>query len=470
MWLIALAGCSAEAVGGYEPAVPDAPDLRLEVIYAAALAGGQVEIGGLDGAADPGASVQIADRAVNADARGRFKTQVSGVAGDTVDVGGFAFRVRDVESARAAVVHPALGGAGDGPNDLLFLDDDRALLVRSGDNAISIFDPATGVAAGHGIRMPEGANPWFVARIDAHRVAVTAQRRHVVYIIDLDTDQVVATLEPPIVSLGRTFVLSAPRDVDGDGAMDASITQLKPRAPQAVVVVGRRLIAAFSGFIDVGLFVPGVVLSWSLDDLAAPPLSRVVSALDPQELTVVGDDRVLVTMSGAVVQDSAGQVSTSSGAVELLDVATLEVEHSWSLDLFAPTTAMIAAGALWVGSLANGRVRALDDSGVALVDFKLNDETVDSIFRLVSLPGGLIGAGSNNTDMLHVIDPVTRTLAPLPFGGPIAVGPGRPLPDGLQILARRPGRAGVDFVGPDVLAMMRASRIIPLELRKVLGP
>jgi hypothetical protein len=58
-----------------------------------------------------------------------------------------------------------------------------------------------------------------------------------------------------------------------------------------------------------------------------------------------------------------------------------------------------------------------------------------------------------------------------PFFGPIAVGPGRPLFDGLQIVAPRPGRAGVDFVGPDHLALLGiASKIVPLDTQEVLGP
>ena len=101
----------------------------------------------------------------------------------------------------------------------------------------------------------------------------------------------------------------------------------------------------------------------------------------------------------------------------------------------------------------------------------LNSEEVDSVFRLLALPGGLIAAPSFNTDRIHFIDARSKTLNPPPFFGPIAVGPGRPIFEGLQVIARRPGRAGVDFVGPDLFAVAGiASRIIPVELRKLLGP
>ena len=60
---------------------------------------------------------------------------------------------------------------------------------------------------------------------------------------------------------------------------------------------------------------------------------------------------------------------------------------------------------------------------------------------------------------------------PPPFLKPFSVGPGKPIFDGAQILARRPGRAGVDFTGPDLFCLSGiASRIWPIETRKLLGP
>ena len=90
---------------------------------------------------------------------------------------------------------------------------------------------------------------------------------------------------------------------------------------------------------------------------------------------------------------------------------------------------------------------------------------------MIDLPGGLIGAASFNTDRLHVVDPRTRVVDPKPFCGPFVIGPGRPVFDGVQVCARRPGRAGVDFVEPDIYCLAGiASRVTPIELRKVLGP
>ena len=106
-----------------------------------------------------------------------------------------------------------------------------------------------------------------------------------------------------------------------------------------------------------------------------------------------------------------------------------------------------------------------------MAELSLNDREVASVFGWVDLPCGLLGAPVFDTDTLHVLDPRTRRLDPPPFYAPLVLGPGRPLVDGLQAVARRPGRLGVDFVGPDTLALAGvASRVTPLELRRILGP
>ena len=90
---------------------------------------------------------------------------------------------------------------------------------------------------------------------------------------------------------------------------------------------------------------------------------------------------------------------------------------------------------------------------------------------VVVIGGGLVGVPSFNTDRMHILDARTGAIDPEPFFAPLAVGPGRPLFDGLQIVAARPGRRGVDFRGPDLFALTgQASELIPIELRKVLGP
>jgi hypothetical protein len=319
-----------------------------------------------------------------------------------------------------------------------------------------------------------------VVRVDDRTAAVTAQGRDLLYIVDLDQAAVVGEVAaPPPVTLDQPFTLSRPFDVDGDGVREAQLRLAPSRAPQGLAVAAGRLVVAYTGFVGAGslgtraVFTPGVVASWALADLSAPPVVRVLDALDPQEVYALDDGSVLVTASGAVDLAADGRVLTSTGAVVRLDATTLAVQQAWDLGDFGPTTARVAGGSLWVASLSRARLRALPlgGGGSAQAELVLDERDVASVFGWVDLPCGLLGAPVFDTDTLHVLDPRTSRLDPPPFYAPLIVGPGRPLLDGLQAVARRPGRLGVDFVGPDTFALASvASRITPLELRRILGP
>ena len=479
---------------------------RHEVMYAVRSPSGAVLVGGLDGAAPAGSTVEVraADGAAlveaSADDDGRFLAEVDAPDFDALMVtvaGGspVAFTVRDPEAARRAAVHAAVGGAGGVPNDLkIFGSDQAAVLIRSGDDAISEFDLQSGLSIDRGVRLPEveqggatvAANPWFVDAIDdrGRTVAVTAFGQGRVYIVDLDSLTVSRTLEArsPVV-LDAPFVLSRPLDVDGDGNPETNVRRFSALAPQGVARVGSHLAVAFSGFAaarrgpDQGpVYLPAVVALWSLADLDAPPRYVVLPFLNPQEIRAVGPDTALVTLSGVI--DTVGAetlVSTPSGVVEI-DVSAAAVRRQWSLGTLGAGSTLSRGGALWISSLVRPEVVQIDLASATSTPtptrtLTLNDDRVDSVFRLIELPGGLLGAPSFNTDTLHIIDPRSGALDPPPFYGPIRVGPGRPVFDGLQIVARRPGRAGVDFVGPDLYCLAGvASRVIPVELRKILGP
>jgi sugar lactone lactonase YvrE len=497
-WSLGLLACACTDVPvlvAPEGPVPRAPGLSLECLTAAARPEG-AELVGLDGAVLEGAALTVLSAdgqelaTASVDAHGRVRVPLDARAGELIGVRAadraevWTLRVRDhTEAYGLAVGMPYTGGAGSSPNDLEVWPDGRAVLLRSGDGALVVFDLVGGPEAGRGLRLPEeprAAAPWAVARVDDRTAAVTAQGRDLVYLVDLDAAAVVGQVPAPApVPLARPFVLSRPFDVDGDGAREAEVRVAPARAPQGLAVSAGRLVVAYTGFVAAGtaggaraVFTPGVVASWSLAELGAPPVVRVLDALDPQEVHALEDGSVLVTASGAIDRAADGRVLTSTGAVIRLDAATLEVQQTWDLGDFGPTTARVAAEALWVASLSRARLRALPlDGGPPLAELSLNDREVASVFGWVELPCGLLGAPVFDTDTLHVLDPRTRQLDPPPFYAPLVLGPGRPLVDGLQAVARRPGRLGVDFVGPDTLALAGvASRVTPLELRRILGP
>jgi hypothetical protein len=498
-----LGGCSgASHLGAEEAAIPAVRDWALERVFAVSTGAGRASIASFDGAALSGRGVLVRDAAGAelargaADANGRFSLDVAASAGDTIRLGAvddpslsIAFRVRDPASARTDAVRPSIDGAGSVPNDLLIDRSGEGVLVRSGDNAVSPFDLAHGLETG--VRLPDvdflcsahrPANPWFAAWLDdaGDRVAVTAFLQRHVYIVDMRSTAVVGTLAvTSAVMLDAPFPLARPIDVDGDCNPDEAVTSFVPRTPQPVLAVGDHLAVGFTSFlasrIDASsppVYLPGVLAVWKRSDLELPPMLTVLPALNPQELRAKNDREIYIVCSGVLDHHAGLTAATSPGAVIVFDLEENAVTGRYDLGDFAPGTALEAGGALWVGSLVRGAVRRIDLADPAkTVDLSIDDEAVDSTFRLVDLDGALIGAPSFDTDRLHFIDARTGVLDPAPFFGPLAVGPGRPVLDGLQIVARRPGRRGVDFTGPDLWALAgRASRVTPIELRKVLGP
>ncbi len=496
-----LAACAAEPAPPAAGAVP-----CLERVYGVRLATGRVELGARDGALPPGATLRVratgVDARLVADADGRVEHTLD-TADDTLLLSVDALpgcsetrlRLRHREEARRAAVRPALEGLGDLPNDLIVVgpaEAPRLVVVRSGDHALSVVDPERGLAPELGaVRLPErvrggrsvAASPWFAVALPdgpagALRLAVTAHQQDVVWWVELSAGVVERALEPPSIDLAAPFALARPVDLDGDGQPEASIERLRPRAPQGVAVIGRGLFAAFSGFVAPRLgpeappvFVPGVVVRWSLDDPDAAPRAAVLDDLNPQELGVSPDGRLRVVASGVLDFVDGAPLRRTPSAVVWLDAEDLRLHARLDAGPLAAGTAVEVAGRVFVGDLTRARVGHAT-AGASSLDgvLELEDEAVDSVLRLTELPGGWIAAPSFNTDRLHLIDARRLAVDPHPFGAPLSLGPGRPIFDGLSLCAVRPGRAGVDFVGPELFCLTQASRIVPVELRQGFGP
>lgn len=487
-----VSACAEPAViWSPEPAVPEHPSLRLERIYSTR-SSAEVWIGGFDGAALGPATVVVERDGVSVaeatpDAFGRFRIAVPEQPGEwsigRVGEPSVVLRVRDPEVARAAAILEGLGGAGLTPNDLVIVGTRQApfgALVRSGDHAVSAIDLERGMQPDSG-RFLERANPWFVAPVapEGSEVVVSAYATGEVQRLDLvDRDRPAVIYRPGgPVELEQPWPLLEPRDVDEDGTAEAAVARYPLLTPQPVLVSGGRIYAAYTGVISVRLGsrgpvqLPPTLVSWALDD-PDHPLRTPLPFHNPQELRALADGRILVVASG--VLDPRGdrvEVRTPGGVV-VFDPDTQSVVERWELQDFGAGTAVLDEEALWVGSLARPILRRIPRDGVGEIrELRVNDEEVDSVFRMIELEGGLVAVPSFNTDRLHVLDRRTAELNPAPFFEPFPVGPGRPVFSGLQVVARRPGRIGVDFVGPDLFLLFGpGSAIVPLELRKVMGP
>jgi hypothetical protein len=489
-WVVLLlVGCSGESAPGVEDRIPDLAGVRLERMFATNDPAGGSRFGSFDGAVEPGRTITIDGTDVVGDADGRVALDVTG---PTVAVGigdaTVTFDVRTPSEARVAAVHPAVGGTGDQPNDLLVADGPngaRGIVVRSGDQAVSTFDLQDGLRDDlPGVRLPrvgdEVAAPWFIAPWDDSgvRFAVTAQKQHRLYVVDLGVPDVLAEAMPESVSLPEPFTLARPYDLSGDGVEETTIATMIPRAPQPVVVHDGRVYVGFSGFVTgssptrTAVYVPAVLVVWDVDDLTKPVASHLMPTMNTQELRVRDDGMIVAVSSGTIEQTNGTVRLTSEGAVDVFDPVSATFVERYPLGSFGPTSALFLGDTLWVASLARASVQAIDVGDGTAQTFELGDpQEVNSIFRLVDLGGGLLAAPTFNRDALHFIDATKRVADPAPFFAPLIVGAGAPVFDGLQVVAPREGRRGVDFVGPDLYALSGlAARVTPVELRKLLGP
>lgn len=479
-WLAACGG--AEPPPQPEPLLPADAALKLELVFAVKMSPEEILVGGFSGAASPGEEITIEGfGSATAGMRGRFEVRFQSSAERiTASARGesYEFAVRDMETALNDAVHVAEGGAGSVPNDLIALQHDtpRAVLVRSGDDALSLIDPTRGVNdETAGVRLPRGANPWFAAPL-GDRVAVTGFGDHNVYVADLARGEVRILTAPAPISLPQPFELSRPVDLDGDGTMESRIDRLVPRAPQAIATEDGAVFAAFSGFVAAGrgadppVYVPPVIAHWSNTEATPVTFRLPDGVMNPQELRI--HDGALLIVATGVFDLRSGTPSVLTPSSVLILEKTGAVRRQIPLPDFVPGSALIVDRTLWISSLSKAEVAWIDlDAPGEPQKIQLGEEPVDSVFRLIALPGDLIAAPVFNSDQLFILDGVERKKSPPPFLRPIRVGPGRPIFDGLQIVTRRPGRAGVDFAGPDLFTLSGvASRIRSIELRKVLGP
>lgn len=484
--LLAAAGCSesTDPDGGMRPSLEGVRLDRIRTWRDGAL----VRMQGFDDALEPGARWKVEDprtawiEDVVGDSRGRFSLSVESSA-ENLRLGAVELRVRDPEAARARAVGSVVGGAGSIPNDLLVLPD-VAVVVRSGDNAVSRFDYGSGLV--DGVRLPDAppmtgrdtvrANPWFAAHIEGARVVVTDTAGGVVHLVDLEAGRVEESFRPPErVALAQPFTLSRPFDVDGDGANETELNAVRPVFPQGLLVRAGWVWAAFSGYLAFRtgpdrppVFQPAVLVGWPLDGTESPR-TLVLPFLNPQWITALDGGRALVACSGVIDPVGARVEALTDGGLVEVDLSAGQIVRSVPLGRTAPGSVLTLEG-WWVSSLLRGEVFRVEPSTGEITDrLRLTPIPLDSVFRLVDLGGGLVGAPSFNTDQLFVVDAVTRKLGAL--GGPLMVGGGGGVLDGLQVVGRRSGRRGVDFEGPELYALLGvAAQVKAIDLSHILGP
>jgi hypothetical protein len=482
---------------------------------------GEARFRGFDGAAPEGTVLELRNQntgellaRVPADASGRFDARFRAETSDKVTVQPrlsgqeaepVVFKVRNRATALRDMVRERVAGTGNTPNRLAFPLDapaqghGPAYVVLSGDGALDSLDPDTGrrsmplcpfpeVQGPHG---PMPATPWnaevrgevaLVTLYDQGRLAAVDTRQGKVL---LDVGPTAAVLLPELMHL------DPPVDVDGDTVPDTDITALTPRTPTGLTVVGSRAFVAFGNVLDggqpgVAQFAAAFLLVFDLDGAGVPTGGYRVVPLayhNPQHVVATPDGSMVLVSGTGDLQRGAVWETRTDGGVEAFSTTTLERVFDFNLGRFAPSRPLVLPGGAeaYVPSILRARLARLSLTdgrvirGPGLPDGPVVLDGVDelrSVFECGLHGTGLVFCGLFDTDTLVVVDARDNAVGPWPFTDGIPVGQGSgALKQGLQSLAVRPGRNGVDRAGNDILLLLSLSaRVAALDTRFVLGP
>lgn len=386
-----------------------------------------------------------------------------------------ACAVRGTRDVGALPNDLAVGRCGAGP---------VVFATASGDGAIDalVLDPAD--AAPPRLSFPvvddRGAGPWDLAlAADGARGAATLQGQDaVVWLAPCEgTVLDVATLGGPdalVVDVDPPLRLDAPRDVDGDGAADATVARMIPSAPQGVAVVGDRVFVSFTSVIEPSLRAgdapavgPGVVVAFDVVDDALVRAGHVVLPWrNPGSLTVDDDGGVWASCAGAFsYADDDGALVAGPGGLVRLDAETLDVDRTIPFEDFAPGTPAIVDGRVVVGSLLRPQLVVLPPDATTaahgtLVAFA--GDALDAVFSVVPYGPGRVLAPQFGRDLVHVVDVETAdVVARVPVGAAPAI-------EGAQavVVVDPPSADGVDVV----VLLGLAARAALVSLSPVLAP
>jgi hypothetical protein len=265
-----------------------------------------------------------------------------------------------------------------------------ALVAASADARVDILDlgGTSGAQPPRAVFLGEGTNPWSVAPAADGRAVVTLFNAHAVALIDACGARALDRAAVDDVFAIDPVTVPSPIDADGDGTTETTITRLRPRAPQAAVVVDG---AAFVTFTN--------VLAYSLDDapMQAGPgmLARfvvdgdhlvvdrvvVLPCENPQGIAAGVADDVVVTCTGRFVIDAGAHRRVSPGALVRVGRAALDVRAHAVVDASPGTPAPIGADIV-VGDVLDGRVMRYA-ADLTLVEQTPPADGVESVFVVV---------------------------------------------------------------------------------------
>lgn len=473
---------------------------------------------GFDGAVPAGTVVAMLNgegttvATATADENGRFemeadafRDQVFVVRPGLANVSPLEFAARRRVDALRQSIQPRLAGTGSTPNHVLIPSDASvegdtpAYVVLSGDNAVDnvMLDSASRarpLVPLEDVQSPGGpltAAPWR-AFARGSTVWVTRYGQGTFSTLDANAGTVKATSNAlPLQDLVPPLALAPAADANGDGVEESLANQLLPRHPTDILVMDNVAYVTFANVLTTAAsgnsqYGPGLLAAYDLRGDGTPTgVVRVVrlSYVNPQAVMAHPDgDHVVVSSTGALHRDATWRVE-SDGGLDVVTTRDLTLAGTVNLGAFAPSRpVMLTDGkSVYVPSLLRAQLARVDlttravtlGPGAALPALQLlPTEDLRSTFECALHPTGLVLCAVFDQDALVFVDPRQDQVNPWPFSEPLVIPENAgDVRWGLQGLAIRPGRNGVDRVGVDVVFLFSlASRLSAMDTRWVLGP
>jgi hypothetical protein len=284
-----------------------------------------------------------------------------------------------------------------------------ALVAASADARLDVLGLDDGAADARAVFLGAGSNPWSVAPASSGRAVVTLFDAGAVALVDACGGRALDVARADVVFDVAPITLSSSVDADGDGAPETTVTRLRPRTPQGVVVEGDVAFVTYTNVLAYSLddqpmqTGPGVVARFEIDgDDLGFDRAALLPCENPQGIAADVDGDLVVACTGRFVVDGGAHRRVSSGGLVRVGRDALEVRASVELDA-SPGTPAAWHGDIVVGDVLDGRVLRFDRA-LAFVEATAPANGVESIFNVaVDAHGRLLAARFGSGEVL--IDP-----------------------------------------------------------------
>lgn len=230
------------------------------------------------------------------------------------------------------------------------------------------------------------------------------------------------------VDLMDTITAAPPRDVDLDGVIDTTVSDMALSHPQGVLMRDDHVFVVYINQLAPAtedaeqVLGPGVLVTLVKQDDALVFQDMTVLAFENPQAIVGHDDQLLVSASGRFGAIRDGYTPVTDGGLTIfdgLDSAAFDFSsrRERNLEDFAPAKPSVSQDHIVLGSLVSPRVLVLDRQGLTTEgEIPLHDQPrLDSVFSVSHWAGPLFFASEFSTDRVHLINALTLEKNPVPF-------------------------------------------------------